>query len=113
MTDAEVIAVLDAHDALVMACVDGSLAFEEFVIAYGEFPRAYGLANTGSESRATLKRVRRRIGFHLQVAQVLSSFDAGPSAAVGLAGGAGGFLSKAVLLRLRMLLARYPEFKAF
>jgi hypothetical protein len=112
MTDAEVIAVLDAHDALLKACLDGLLAFDEFVLAYGEFPRGYGLGNAGTESRATLERFRRRIGFHVQVAEVLSSLGAGSVAALGLRGGAREFLPKAVLLRLRHLAVRYPEFKA-
>jgi hypothetical protein len=112
MTDAEIVALLEAHDALVKGCVDGSLAFDEFVIAYGEFPRGYGLDDGAAEVRA-LARFRRRIEFHAEVAGVLSSFSAVPGTALGLAGGAGDFLSKAVLQRLRALAARHPDFKGF
>ena len=43
MTESEVCALLDAHDALVRACVDESLSFAEFLAAYGNFPGNYAL----------------------------------------------------------------------
>jgi hypothetical protein len=40
MTESEISALLDAHDALVRAYVESTLGFDEFVSAYGDFPRS-------------------------------------------------------------------------
>jgi hypothetical protein len=112
MTDDEVGALFDAHDALVRACIDRALAFDEFVAAYGAFPQGYGLDESSSESRAVLARAGRRIAFHREVAGVLSGVSAGPSAGTGPAGGIEDFLPRAAFLRLRQLLLQYPDFKA-
>ena len=113
MTDAETLALLEAHDALVKACLDGSLTLEEFVMAYGEFPRGYGLDDGAADGGAASERFRRRIGLHTQVAGVLSSFSAVPGTAPGLSDGGGDFLKRAVLMRLRQLVARHPDLTGF
>lgn len=111
MNETEVSGLLDAHDALVAACVDGTLLLDEFVMAYGEFPGGYGLEdNAAADIRAILPLFRKRIAFHRQVASVLSGFRQ-PVENV-MADTADGFLQKAVLLRLRQLVSRYPDFKA-
>jgi hypothetical protein len=43
ITESEISALLDAHDAIVWACVDCSLSLSAFVFAYGAFPHNYGL----------------------------------------------------------------------
>src|ERR1035438_4972659 len=69
MTESEISALLDAHDALVKAYVDSSLAFNEFVSAYGDFPHNYVLVGDSgtAEERAVLRLFRKRIAFHLRV----------------------------------------------
>ena len=76
MTDSELNALLDAHDALVAACVEERLTLVEFLAAYNDFPRVYGLDGraAGADERLSLRR--------------------------------------ATLMRLRQLIARYPDFKA-
>ena len=65
-TESEISALLDAHDALVKAYVDSSLGFDEFVSAYGDFPRNYALApESGTrEEWAALRFFSKRIAFH-------------------------------------------------
>jgi hypothetical protein len=106
MTESELIALLDAHDALVKACVDSSLTFDVFVLAYDGFPHNYSLdANKAAaqEERAKLGLFRKRIAFHLRVAEILSRAGRAEERAD---------LSSAELKRIRELVARYPEFKA-
>jgi hypothetical protein len=111
MNETEVSGLLDAHDALVAACVDGTLSLDEFVMAYGEFPGGYGLEdNAAADIRAILPLFRKRIAFHRQVAGVLSGFHQ-PLENVML-DNAEVFLQRAVFLRLRQLVCRYPDFKA-
>jgi len=43
LNDSELNALLDAHDALVIACVEERLTLDEFLAAYNDFPREYGL----------------------------------------------------------------------
>jgi hypothetical protein len=105
MTDAEVTAALDAHDALVSACIEGALRFDEFVLAYGTFP-----AEIGREV-GELERYRQRIAFHSQVSGIASGLSAENGGATGFPGAMAGFVEKTVLMRLRQLMARYPEFK--
>ena len=112
MTDYEVSALLDAHDALVRACIDRELVFDEFVAAYAAFPQGYGLDDSSAESGAVLARVVRRISFHRQVAGLLLGVSAGPRAGNGPAGGVEDFLPRAAFLRLRQLVLQYPDFKS-
>jgi hypothetical protein len=113
MTESEVNALLDAHDALVRACVDASLTLPEFLGAYGEFPQAYALdeRKASGDELAVLRRFRKRIAFHSRVSDVLS----GPSAEDAYAdmGGdeIGAFFPMVKLVRLRQLVARYPDLK--
>ena len=90
-------AQLDAHDALIRACLDGTLPLLEFAAAYGNFPSS-GLA-TGDAGVATAPTLQRRIAFHMQVAGILAG-----------AAGLEGRLAGAVTLRLTHLAARYPNF---
>jgi hypothetical protein len=111
MTTADLDALLDAHDALVRACVAGELPLAEFVLAYGEFPGGQGI-DAGSLARewpALAAALQTRLAFHRQVAALLSGLNAGGDPPVGLTGGAGAFLEKAVSLRLRTLLDRHPD----
>ena len=74
MTESEFSALLDAHDALLKAYVDSSLAFSVFVSAYADFLHNYALAGHSgtAEGRAVLRICERRIAFHLRVSAVLS-----------------------------------------
>jgi hypothetical protein len=113
MTESQLVALLDAHDALVQSCVDLTLAFEEFLALYNDFPHLYALQGLKAtpETRAVLKRSHQRIAFHLQVAGVLS----GLRSEVDLAGGYGeasSFAPKVGVMRLQALVAQYPNFKA-
>jgi hypothetical protein len=114
VTESEVSALLDAHDALVRACVDESLSFAEFLAAYGDFPGNYGLDSKSADAavRDVLRLFRRRIAFHSRVAGVLSGLSAVDDLTVTPYGDAAGFADKIGLMRLRALVVRYPEFKA-
>jgi hypothetical protein len=114
LTESELRGLLDAHDALVKAYVDSSLTFSEFVSAYGDFPHNYALdGHSGTaEERAVLQFFRRRIAFHLRVSGVLSGLRSADDPTDISYADAGRFLSAVGLLRLRELVARYPEFKA-
>jgi hypothetical protein len=100
----EIGALLDAHDGLVCACLEGGLSLREFVAAYGDFPRNAGLAPDHA-------MFGRRIAFHQEVAKIVSSVSAGPEEVLWPLDETGGFLAKAVILRLRQLIARPPDFK--
>jgi hypothetical protein len=107
MTESELIALLDAHDALVKACVDSSLTFDVFLLAYDGFPHNYALdahKAADEEERAKLARFRKRIAFHLRIAGILSR--AGGNVGSGL------FAPAAALNRIRELAASHPEFQA-
>jgi hypothetical protein len=75
MTATEIRAVLDAHDALLRSCVDGRLTFPEFLGAYGDFPRGYGLEKDAPspEEREVLRLFRKRVAFHGLAADVISA----------------------------------------
>jgi hypothetical protein len=106
-------AVLDAHDALVRDCSEGRLSFGEFLGAYGDFPRGYGLEEdaASAEERAALRLFRKRMAFHRQAAGILSGFRA--TATLGsLEDSAGVFLPAVGLMRLRDLVARHPRLEA-
>jgi len=113
MTESEISALLDAHDILVKAYVDSRLSFEEFVSAYGDFPRNYGLLGDSEprEERAVLRVFRKRIAFHLQVSGVLSGLRSADDPADISHDDANRFLPAVGLMRIRELVARYPDFK--
>ena len=112
MTESEVSALFDAHDALVTACVDSTLTFSEFILAYGDFPNNYALdpQKAPEDGRAVLPRFRKRLAFHLRVAGTLSRLSANDS--LSPYGDAGRFIPAIGLIRLRELAARYPNFEA-
>jgi hypothetical protein len=106
-------ALLDAHDTLVKACVDESLSFTEFLAAYGDFPQNYALLGQGKDppDRDVLRLFRRRIGFHARVADVVSGLGSIDDVNTPF-GGTGNLASKIGLMRLRALVARFPQFEA-
>jgi hypothetical protein len=113
LTDSELNALLDAHDALVAACVEERLTLVEFLAAYNDFPRVYGLDGraAGADERLSLRRASQRIAFHFRVLEVASG-PTGIDDSDPLNTGVGEFLRRATLMRLRQLIARYPDFKA-
>ena len=113
LTDSELNALLDAHDALLAACVEERLTMIEFLAAYNDFPRLYGLdgRDAGAGERSVLQRSQQRIAFHFRVLDVVSAssvIDPGNL----MSPEVGEFLPRVTLLRLRQLVARYPQFKA-
>jgi hypothetical protein len=119
MSVPEIGALLDAHDMLLGACLDGSLSLQEFVAAYGQFPRGYALdiPDAGGQAPEAMELYRKRIAFHRDVAKVVASVSGGPIPDLGLsddlaATDDGGFMARAVILRLRQLVARHPGFTA-
>jgi len=114
MTESEVEALLDAHDALVKAYVDSSVSFSEFVSAYADFPHNYRLqARSGSAQELTVSRLfAKRIAFHLRVSALLSGLRAADDPVDISYDDAGRFLPAVLLMRVRELVARYPEFNA-
>jgi hypothetical protein len=64
MTELEIRAVLDTHDALVRACLDNRLGVAEFWAAYGNFPASSGLdeRTASGEPRAVLPLFRSQQG---------------------------------------------------
>jgi len=114
MTEREVNALLDAHDALVKAYLDASLTFAVFVSAYDGFPHNYALDGheaVNEEERAVLAPFRKRIVFHLRVAGVLSQVCSDEDNASPLYAEAGRFIPAVGLMRLRELVGRYPDHK--
>jgi hypothetical protein len=112
MTESEVGALLDTHDALVRACLDDRLGFGEFLAAYGDFPASYGLdeQTASGEQRAVLPPFRKRIAFHVLVAGVLSGLRATSGSTV--YADVERFLPTVGMMRLRSLVAKYPKFEA-
>ena len=106
VSEPEINALLDAHDALIRACVESRLAFEELVAVYGDFPAALG-EDTGS---AVSRLFGRRIAFHKRVAGVISGLR-GVGGSPGIDSGAGRYLPMVGLMRLRELVERYPDFR--
>jgi hypothetical protein len=113
LTDSELNALLDAHDALVAACVEERLTLVEFLAAYNDFPRVYGLdgRDAGADERLVLRRASQRIAFHFRVLETVSG-PIGNDDEGALNADIGDFLPRVTLMRLRQLVARYPEFKA-
>lgn len=118
LTDEELNALLDAHDALVAACIEERLTLDEFLAAYSDFPRVYGLdgRDAGGDERLVLRRASQRIAFHFRVLDVVTGptgiGDKNPSSAGALNTDLGDFLPRVTLMRLRQLVARYPDLKA-
>jgi hypothetical protein len=114
MTDLELAALLDAHDALIRTCVDSMLPFAEFLALYNDFPHTYALDGRKAtpEERAVLLRSRKRIAFHFKVASALSGLRTQAESENGMYADAGRFAPAVGLKRLGDLVARYPEFKA-
>ena len=112
MTDSELNALLDSHDALVAACAEERLTLDEFLAAYNDFPRVYGLdgRDAGADGRLVLRRASQRVAFHFRVADIVSG-PTGIDDQDATEAGVGEFLRRATLMRLRQLVARYPEFK--
>jgi hypothetical protein len=113
MTESEISALFDAHDSLVKAYVDSRLTFSEFVGAYGDFPHNTALVgDPGSADQAMLQWFRRRMAFHLRVSGVLSGLRSADDPADISHDDADRFLPAVGLMRIRELLARYPDFEA-
>jgi hypothetical protein len=113
MTDLELNALLDVHDSLVKSCIDSTLPFNEFLALYNDFPHAFALNGHEAkpDERAVFQRSQRRIAFHFQVANTLSGLSSADSAS-SLFEEVGRFAPEVGLMRLRALVARYPDFKA-
>ncbi len=115
MTESEIEGFLDAHDALIRACVDSQITFTEFLAAYGDFPHNYALdghETATEEDRAMLAMFRRRIAFHLRVSKVVSGICSDQNYTNPLYADAGRFLPAVGLQRLRELVEKYPDFQA-
>jgi glutathione S-transferase len=118
LSDSELNALLDAHDALVIACVEERLTLDEFLAAYNDFPRVYGLdgRDAGADERSALRRASQRIAFHFRVLEAVSGAagieDESPLSADAMSAGFSEFLARVPLMRLRQLVARYPDLKA-
>jgi hypothetical protein len=113
LTDSELNALLDAHDALLTACVEERLTRVEFLAAYNDFPRAYGLdgRDASADERSVLRRSEQRIAFHFRVLDVVSA-PTGIDPGNVMSPDVGEFLPRVTLMRLRQLVARYPDFRA-
>jgi hypothetical protein len=113
-TESEISVVLDAHDTLVRTYVDSSLSFEEFVSAYGDFPRNYEFAGESGavQERTVLRFFQKRIAFHLRVSGVLAGLRSADDPADISHDDANRFLPAVGLMRIRELVARYPDFRA-
>jgi hypothetical protein len=114
MSATDIRALLDAHDALLRNCVEGRLTFREFLGAYGDFPRGYGLEKDASsaEEREVLRLFRKRVAFHGLAADVISGFRGTAELGSLEESGVGDFLPTVGFMRLRELVARYPNFEA-
>ena len=111
MTESEIGALLDMHDALVRACLEDRLGFVEFLVAYGDFPANDGLnEQTATDQRAALQLFRKRIAFHVLVAGVLSGLRSTSGSTV--YADVERLLPTVGMMRLRALVAKYPKFEA-
>lgn len=101
--------LIDAHDVLVRGCAEKRLTFIEFLAAYAEFPRGYGLEQetVSADERDVLRMFAKRIEFHRRVAGVIAGLRAMGKAG-SLSGEIGEFLPRVGLMRLEELVARYP-----
>jgi hypothetical protein len=114
MSATEIRGALDAHDALVRDCAEGRLTLGEFLAAYGDFPRGYGLEedSASAEGREALRLFRKRVAFHRQVAGVISGLHGMAEVGSLEESGVGDFLPTVGLMRLRELVSRYPTLEA-
>jgi hypothetical protein len=112
MHEPELRALLDAHDVLVKAYLDSSLTFAEFLAAYGNFPHNYPLDGRSGTPHAVLQYFVRRIAFHSRVSDILSGLRSADDPVDIPYDDAGRFLPAVGLMRLRELVARYPDFTA-
>jgi hypothetical protein len=106
MTETEVNALLNAHDALVKGYLDASLACEVFVSAYDGFPHNYALDGheaVTADERAMLARFRSRVAFHVRVSGILSKVCSFEGNAHPLHADAGRFVPAVGLMPLREL----------
>jgi hypothetical protein len=112
ISELEVGALLDTHDALVRECLDDRLGFGEFLAAYGEFPAGYGLdeQTASTDQRAVLNLFHKRIAFHVLVAGALSGLRSTSGSTV--YGDVERFLPTVGRMRLRGVVAKYPKFEA-
>lgn len=104
LMEPEIEALLDAHDALIRACVESRLAFGEFAAAYGDFP----MALDEGAGLAVLRLFGGRIAFHKRVAGVISGMR-GEGESLGSE--VGRFMPMVRLMRLRELVEQYPNFR--
>ena len=111
MDESEIRALFDAHDVLIRAYVESRLAFGDFVAAYGDFPMALDMETGSADGLRVLPLFGKRIAFHKRVADVISGLR-GEGDLPGMDSGAGRFLPMVGLMRVRELVARYPDFKA-
>ncbi len=80
MTEVEIQTLLDVHDALIAAWIDGSLSLATFVASYGEFPRGAGIdEHAAADTRHLLPLFRRRLAFHSQLAAIVAGVSAASS----------------------------------
>ena len=108
MNESEIGALLDAHDGLLTACLDESLVLMDFIAAYGNFPQSYGLdAAAPASGQLPLRLFSSRIAFHVRVAGILAGLRMDDPAT----GIPADFMPTVVRQRLRMLVAKYPDFK--
>ncbi len=114
MIESEISGLLEAHDELVKAYLDSRLTFSEFASAYGGFPHNYALdGQSGTvEELAVLRFFRRRIAFHMRVSGVMSGLRSANDPADVPYADVGRFFPAVGLMRLRALVARYPDFMA-
>ena len=113
MTESQLSSLLEVHDRLVAACVEGSMPPLEFWAAYGDFYNLYALGGFGAspEQRALFRRYGERIAFHRRVTSILSGGAAAQGRGDGDYTGADRFLPEVLRMRLRQLVAQYPAFK--
>ena len=113
ITEAEIRVLLDAHDAVIKACMDSSLSFSEFVLAYGAFPHNYRLQEQSktAQEQFVSRLFGRRIAFHTRVASLLSGLRSADDPVDIPYEDAGRFLPAVGLQRLRELVNHYPDFK--
>ena len=103
MTPQQIRTALDAHDALLKACLDGGLSFQEFLGAYLGFP---GSLVQDPDAR---RLFARRIEFHTRVAQILAGLDSLDDAAGAAEGALSSFIPRIGLMRLRALYREHPD----
>jgi hypothetical protein len=110
MTEPEINALLDAHDALIRACVESRLALEEFVAAYGDFPASLDEDARSADAGGVLRFFAGRIAFHRRVAGVISGLRV-EADSPGMETEVVRFMPIVGLMRLRELVARYPDLR--